>query len=410
MVTFAGPDRPGIVASVFKAFADEGLAASSVAQVRDDRTNHMTLTMRVEPQSGGGTIDGALRLLSADPRLEDVEISVSEPGSQSRQRPAAQASVTVVGAPFSANGIPTIAARLASSGANIDGIRSLGSAGEAYRLATSGVGSPELRELLADLRDGSNDIAVQPGGPIRRHLILLDVDNTLIRGDALQMVAHLAGRGPEFDAVPERGYKETIRDKLAVVAGVPASYFQDVYPNIELTPGARQLVATAQELGHEVAIASGGFTDIVYRLAGELNIDRVVANVVETTADGRLTGDVVGRLIDGKAKADALELFAAGAGIPMSRTMAVGDGVNDVEMLGKAALGAAFMAEPEVRDAASTTITDRNLAQALYYLDVRRSDFVVAGPDRLAQDDHVAKPPARGASRRAPSQGLGNGH
>ncbi len=398
MVTFAGPDGPGIVVSIFKAFADEGLAASSVAQVRDDRTNRVTLTVRVEPRSGVGTIDGALRRLSADTRVEDMAISVSEPGSLPRQRPAAQASVTVVGSPFTGNGIPTIAERLASSGANIDGIRSLGGAEEAYRLATSGLASPEVRELLADLRDGSNDIAVQPGGPIHRHFILLDVDNTLIRGDALKMVAHLAGRGDEFDAVPERDYRSTIRDKLAVVRGVPRSLFQEVYPNIELTPGAGELVATAQELGHEVAIASGGFTDIVYRLADELNVDRVVANLVESDADGRLTGDVVGRLIDNKAKVDALEIFADGAGIPMSRTMAIGDGVNDVDMLRKAALGAAFMAEPEVRDAASTTISVRDLSRALYYLGVPQRDFVVPAPTTLAQGDHVAAPGTRGSS------------
>jgi len=141
-----------------------------------------------------------------------------------------------------------------------------------------------------------------------------------------------------------------------------------------LTPGARTLVRTLKRLGFTVALVSGGFIEIVGPIAQELQIDHAEANRLEIV-DGRLTGNVLGDIVDRAGKAQALVRFAAEAGLPLSRTVAIGDGANDLDMLGVAGLGVAFNAKPVVREQADTAVTVPYLDSVLYLLGISREEI-----------------------------------
>jgi phosphoserine phosphatase len=142
---------------------------------------------------------------------------------------------------------------------------------------------------------------------------------------------------------------------------------------VVLTPGARTLVRTLKRLGFMVAVVSGGFIEIVGPLAAELGIDRAEANRLEIV-DGRLTGNVVGEIVDRAGKERALRRFAADAGLPLSRTVAIGDGANDLDMLAAAGLGVAFNAKPVVREQAHTAVNVPYLDAVLYLLGISREE------------------------------------
>jgi phosphoserine phosphatase len=146
---------------------------------------------------------------------------------------------------------------------------------------------------------------------------------------------------------------------------------------VELTPGARTLVRTLKRLGYEVAIVSGGFTQVTDQLVADLGIDYSAANVLEIV-DGRLTGRVVGEVVDRAGKAAALERFAAQAGVPVSQTVAIGDGANDLDMLARAGLGVAFNAKPVVRAAADAAVNVPYLDAILYLLGITRDEVEAA--------------------------------
>jgi phosphoserine phosphatase len=153
----------------------------------------------------------------------------------------------------------------------------------------------------------------------------------------------------------------------------------DVRRQLRLTPGARTLIRTLKRLGYRCGIVSGGFTQIIDPLAAELGIDYVAANVLDIVG-GKLTGQLSGPVIDRPGKADALRRFAERAGVPLTQTVAVGDGANDLDMIALAGLGVAFNAKPVVRDAADTALSLPYLDTVLYLLGLS-SDEVEAGDD-----------------------------
>jgi phosphoserine phosphatase len=171
----------------------------------------------------------------------------------------------------------------------------------------------------------------------------------------------------------ELDFADSLRERVATLAGLDASVLDAVRAEVVLTPGARTLVRTLKRLGFTVAVVSGGFLEIVGPLAAELGIDRAEANRLEIV-DGRLTGRVVGPIVDRAGKAAALRRFAAEAGLPLSRTVAVGDGANDLDMLAAAGLGVAFNAKPVVRERAHTAVTVPYLDAVLYLLGITREE------------------------------------
>ena len=200
-------------------------------------------------------------------------------------------------------------------------------------------------------------------------LLVLDVDSTLITSEVIELIAARAGTRDEVARITDaamRGeldFAASLRERVATLAGVPQSVFEDVLAEVQFSPGATELVAAAQAAGWEVALVSGGFEEIVRPLADRLGITRFRANNLEA-ADGALTGRTQGPVIDRAAKADALREFAAELGIPLADVVAIGDGANDLDMMAAAGLGIAFNAKPIVREQADAAI-DGSLAAAL---------------------------------------------
>jgi len=295
--------------------------------------------------------------------------------------------VTILGSPLLPAAIAGIAGRIAANGANIDRIERLSH----YPVTTiemdvSGADPDQLRAALAiEAAEQQVDVAVQRAGLHRRakRLIVMDVDSTLIQGEVIELLAEHAGCLAEVAKVTEAAMKGeldfegALRERVALLAGLDACAIDRVREQIVLSAGARTLVRTLKRLDYKFAIVSGGFTQVTDSLVEDLGIDYSAANTLEIV-DGRLTGRVVGEVIDRAGKASALARFAAKAGIPISQTVAIGDGANDLDMLQAAGLGIAYNAKPVVRQAADTAVNVPYLDTILFLLGISREDIEAA--------------------------------
>ncbi|WP_026538742.1 phosphoserine phosphatase SerB [Arthrobacter sp. 9MFCol3.1] len=227
------------------------------------------------------------------------------------------------------------------------------------------------RDLAAAGIEGV-DTALVPAAlrSAQRKFLIMDVDSTLIQQEVIELLAAYAGKREEVTAVTEaamRGeldFAQSLHARVAVLAGLPADVVESVRSEVRLTEGAAELVAAFQAAGHAVAVVSGGFNQILRPIAEDLGLHYWIANELEIV-DGALTGKVLGDVIDRAAKEKYLREWAAAEGIPMEHTIAVGDGANDLDMLGAAGIGIAFNAKPAVRAAADAAVN-------LPYLDAVR--------------------------------------
>jgi phosphoserine phosphatase len=229
------------------------------------------------------------------------------------------------------------------------------------------------------------DIAVQPANLLRRgmRLIVMDVDSTLIQGEVIEMLAAHAGCEDEVAAITEQAmrgeldFADSLRARVALLAGLDATALDKVYDDLVLAPGARTTVRTLKRLGYRFAIVSGGFAQITDRLADDLGMDFSAANTLEIV-DGRLTGRLVGPVVDRAGKAAALRRFAAECRLAEAATIAIGDGANDLDMLTAAGLGIAFNAKPVVQEAAHAAVNVPYLDAIMYLLGISREEIVAA--------------------------------
>lgn len=203
-----------------------------------------------------------------------------------------------------------------------------------------------------------------------RLLVVLDADSTLIRNEVIELLADEAGRGAEVAAATEaamRGevdFATSLRSRVRALEGVPTAAFARVKARIEPTPGVRELIDGVHARGGIVGVVSGGFHEILDEVAPELGVDVWRANRLGVSGDA-LSGEVDGDIVDAAAKAEQLRAWAAEHGVPLRRTVAIGDGANDLQMLGTAGLGLAFNAKPTVRAHAPIVIGPVDLAQVL---------------------------------------------
>ncbi|MBC7560424.1 MAG: phosphoserine phosphatase SerB [Dermatophilaceae bacterium] len=379
LVTVSGDDRPGVTSSLFDAIAEVGAEVLDLEQVVV--RGHLTLALLLS----AGTRDERLRevVVNVGSSL-GMHVTVESGRGDNPARRGGRAAVVVIGAPLQASAVAAISARIAAHGANIDRIRRL----SRYPVTTveldiSGADITALRlELSLEAAASGVDIAVSPAGLARRgqRLIVMDVDSTLIQDEVIDLLAARAGKEAEVAAVTaaamngDLDFAESLRARVALLAGLPGSALDEVRDGIRLTAGARTLVRTLKRLGFTVAVVSGGFIEVVGPLAADLGIDHAHANRLDIR-DGFLTGDLVGEIVDRQGKAAALRRFAAAEHVPMSRTVAIGDGANDLDMLAAAGLGIAFNAKPIVREQADAAVSVPYLDAVLYLLGITREEI-----------------------------------
>jgi phosphoserine phosphatase len=209
-----------------------------------------------------------------------------------------------------------------------------------------------------------------------RFLVVLDVDSTLIEDEVIELIADRAGARAEVAAATERAmrgeldFAESLRARVATLAGLSASVLDEVRREVRVTIGVPELVAGVHAAGGMIAAVSGGFHEVLDPLAATIGLDAWRANRLAVD-DGRLTGLVDGPIVDAAAKADALVEWAAASGVPIGRTVAIGDGANDLLMMKRAALSIAFDAKPAVRAAADIALDVRDLSVVLGVLGLR---------------------------------------
>lgn len=387
LITVTGVDQPGVTSALFGVLARHLVDLLNVEQVviRDRLT--LGVLVSCPPAVAEGTalrddVEAAIREVGLDVTIErsdDVPI-LQEPSTHT---------IFVLGRPITAGAFGAVATEVAALGVNIDFIRGVSDypvTGLELRVSVpAGAYGPLQTALTKVAADEHVDVAVEDYGLAWRtkRLIVFDVDSTLVQGEVIEMLAARAGAEGKVAAITEaamRGeldFAESLEQRVATLAGLPASVMDDVAGQLELMPGARTTLRTLQRLGFRCGVVSGGFRRIIEPLAEELKLDFVAANELEIV-DGTLTGRVVGTIVDRAGKAVALRAFAAQYGVPMEQTVAVGDGANDIDMLAAAGMGVAFNAKPALREVADASLSHPYLDTVLFLLGVTRGEIEAA--------------------------------
>ena len=382
LITLTGKDRPGVTSTIFATLAQAGVEVIDLEQILLRR--RLILGVLVSAPRDWKRLEAAIRETAA---ALDMSVEVERGSGDNRARGAGRSHVTIIGNPLKAAAMSGMAGRIADCGGNIDRIERMARYPvTAIDLHVSGVDPEVLRGLLAaEAAIQGVDVAVQPANLLRRgmRLIVLDVDSTLIQGEVIEMLAAHAGHEAEVAEVTEQAmrgeidFEQALRDRVRLLEGLDESVFDRVYDDIVITPGARTMVRTLRRLGYRFAIVSGGFTQITDRLAEDLGIHYSRANELEIV-DGRLTGEVIGDVVDRAGKAQALREFAEKVGVGEESVIAIGDGANDLDMLNAAGLGIAYNARPIVQRAADTSVNVPYLDTIMYLLGISREEVEAA--------------------------------
>ena len=385
LITVTGRDRPGITAALCAALEEHSARVLDMEQV----VIHDRLILGILVSMGGeeALLRGAVAQIAGD---HDVHINVEQMASRRAGSPLERHSVVMLGQPLRPTAIAALTAVIAREGGNIDRIERLSRYPiTSFELRVSGADGERLRRgLSTEAARQRVDVAVQPANLYRRakRLIIMDVDSTLMQDEAIELLAEELGCIDKVREITARAmegeldFTESLRERVRLLAGCPVEVIDSVRHRLRLTPGAPVLVRTLRRLGFVTAIVSGGFTQIVDPIRDQLGLDHAVANDLEID-DGRLTGRVVGEIVDRAGKANALRSLARQAGIPINQTVAVGDGANDLDMLNAAGLGIAFNAKPVLRAAADATVNVPYLDAILFLLGITREEIEAAEVD-----------------------------
>jgi phosphoserine phosphatase len=397
LIHFSGRDRPGLIAELTAILASYDTCVLDIGQAVVHETLSLGLLVEIPRDERFRGFQDALAAKSKELQLQvrfttiakaDLDDWISSQGKD-------QFIVTILGRAISADHLSRVSGILAEHGLNIDRLERLSGrlslaihspdANACVQLTVSGNSSSEQSmraAFLATAHDLKIDIAFQRESIFRRNrrLFAFDMDSTLIEGEVIDELAKLAGVADEVVKVTEaamRGeieFQESFRRRVALLRGLKETRVRELLNTIPLVEGAEQLIGTLKMLGYKTAILSGGFNFFAQHLQSRLGIDYVFANDLDIV-DGVVTGEVRTPIVDGARKAELLRQIAGQENISLEQVVAVGDGANDLPMLGIAGMGIAFRAKPLVRQTASHAVSFLGLDSLLYLIGVRDRDL-----------------------------------
>jgi phosphoserine phosphatase len=401
LIHFSGRDRPGLTADLTSILASYDTCVLDIGQAVVHETLSLGLLVEIPRGESFRGVQDALVARSRELGLQVNFTSVAKAdldewiSSQGKD----QFIVTVLGRAISANHLARVSSIVAQHGLNVDRIERLSGrlslavhspdANACVELTVSGDSSSEQSmraAFLATAHDLKIDIAFQRESIFRRNrrLFAFDMDSTLIEGEVIDELAKLAGVADEVVKVTEaamRGeieFQESFRRRVALLRGLKETRVRELLDTIPLVEGAEQLIGTLKMLGYKTVILSGGFNFFAQHLQTRLGIDYVFANDLDIV-DGVVSGEVRTPIVDGARKAELLREIARLENISLDQVVAVGDGANDLPMLGIAGMGIAFRAKPLVRQTASHAVSFLGLDSLLYLVGVRDRDLAGSG-------------------------------
>lgn len=380
ILTFTGRDAPGITAQLSRILAQGGARLNDVEQV---------------VVQGLLTLGFAVEVDEAEPVLKELLFAARALGLQlefrrlapGRESPRERYALTVIARTLGPATLQAVAEALAAHHANIERIHRLSEGGLAcvefaISLAPDASEAALKRALVEAAGKGAFDCALQRETLLRRskRLVVMDMDSTLIRIEVIDELARAHGVGEQVSAITQRAmlgeldYDQSLRERVALLKGLDARVLVELSANLPLTEGAETLLRVLKRLGYRTAVISGGFSVAAEALQKRLGIDFAWSNTLEI-ADGKLTGRVVGPIVNAQRKAEILEELSKREGVPLDQVIAIGDGANDLLMLQKAGHGIAFHAKPKLREAAHTAISAMGLDAILYLLGITGRDI-----------------------------------
>ena len=395
LIRITGKDRPGLTASIMEILAHKDAKILDIGQADIHSTLSLGILIRIDDHASGQVMKELLfKATELGVNIGFSPVTDEEYENWVNLQGKNRYILTMIGRTLSAKQIEAATKIIARQGLNIDSILRLTGRMSIMHpernmracIEFSLRGTPEDRatmqkELMAISAEMEIDFSFQKDDMYRRmrRLICFDMDSTLIQTECIDELADRAGVGAEVRAITEsamRGeidFKESFTRRVALLKGLDASVLEDIAVNMPITEGVDRLMSVLKRCGYKIAILSGGFTYFGEFLQRKYGIDYVYANELEIGEDGKLTGRYVGEIVDGHRKAELLKLIAQVEKVNLAQTIAVGDGANDLPMLGEAGLGIAFHAKPRVVANAKQSINTIGLDGVLYFLGFKDS-------------------------------------